>query len=283
MCNQSEAAPRKESLLNRFYLSGKVALVTGGSRGIGRAIALGLAEAGADIVLASRKLPDLEAVAQEVSQLGRRALPVAANVRHLPEIENLVDQAVGEFGHIDILVNNAATNPVFGLIFDIDEKAWDVTLGLNLKGYFFLSQKVAGLMRDKGGGVIINIASDAGISPSVGLGVYSISKAGVIMLTRVLAQELGQYNIRVNGIAPGIVRTKFSEALWSNPSIAAEAEDNTALKHIAEPEEIATAALYLASKASSHMTGETLLLDGGRFCSVRKLLKGLGAKAPKQG
>jgi len=220
-------------------------------------------------------------VAQEVSGLGRRALPVAANIRHLEEVDNLVDQAVGKFGHIDILVNNAGTNPVFGSVFVIDEKAWDVILGLNLKGYFFLSQKVGALMRDKGGGVIINVSSDAGISPAVGLGVYSISKAGVIMLTRVLAQEWGQYNIRVNGIAPGIVKTKFSEALWANPLISAEAAGNTALKHIAEPEEIATAALFLASEASSHMTGETLVLDGGRFCSVRKLLKGLEAKAPK--
>lgn len=133
-------------------------------------------------------------------------------------------------------------------------------------------------MRKQGGGVIINVSSDAGVSPAVGLGVYSISKAGVIMLTKVLAQELGQYNIRVNAVAPGIVRTKFSEALWANPLISAEAADNTALKHVAEPEEIATAALYLASEASSHMTGETLVLDGGRFCSVRKLVKGLEAK-----
>lgn len=278
MGSQSEVTPKTESLLDKFYLSGKVALVTGGSRGIGRAIALGLAEAGADIILASRKPLDLEATAQEISQLGRRALPVTANVRHLPEIENLVEQAVGEFGRIDILVNNAGTNPVFGSVLDIDEKVWDVILGLNLKGYFFLSQKVARLMRKQGGGVIINVSSDAGISPAVGLGVYSISKAGVIMLTKVLAQELGQYNIRVNAVAPGIVRTKFSEALWANPLISAEAADNTALKHVAEPEEIATAALYLASEASSHMTGETLVLDGGRFCSVRKLVKGLEAK-----
>ncbi len=282
MTSQSEAVAKTESILDRFYLSGKVALVTGGSRGIGRAISLALAEAGADIILASRKIADLEVVAGEITQLGRRALPVAANVRHLPEIEGLVEQAAGKFGRIDILVNNAGTNPVFGSVLNIDEKVWDVILGLNLKGYFFLSQKVAGLMRQQGGGVIINVSSDAGVEPAVGLGVYSISKAGVIMLTRVLAQELGQYDIRVNAIAPGIVRTKFSEALWANPLISAEAADNTALKHIAEPEEIATAALYLASEASSHMTGETLVLDGGRFCSVRKLVKGLEPKTSEK-
>ncbi len=269
---------QSESLLKRFYLPDKVALITGGSRGIGRAIALALAEAGADIIIASRKLPDLEATADEIKKLGRRVLPVEANVRHLPEIEKLVERATSEFGRVDILVNNAGTNPVFGSIFNIDEKVWDVVLGLNLKGYFFLSQKVAQLMRGRGGGVIINISSIAGIEPAVGLGVYSISKAGVIMLTKVLAQELGQYNIRVNCIAPGTVKTAFSEALWSNPVVSAETADNTALKHIAEPEEIATAALYLASEASSHMTGETLVLDGGRFCSVRKLLKGLEKK-----
>ncbi len=282
MTSQSEAVAKTGSILDRFYLSGKVALVTGGSRGIGRAISLALAEAGADIILASRKIADLEAVAVEIKQLGRRALPVAANVRHLPEIEGLVEKAAGKFGRIDILVNNAGTNPVFGSVLNIDEKVWDVILGLNLKGYFFLSQKVAGLMRQQGGGVIINVSSDAGVEPAVGLGVYSISKAGVIMLTRVLAQELGQYDIRVNAIAPGIVRTKFSEALWANPLISAEAADNTALKHVAEPEEIATAALYLASEASSHMTGETLVLDGGRFCSVRKLVKGLEPKTSEK-
>ena len=282
MSSQSEVLSRTESLLSRFYLPGRVALVTGGSRGIGRAIALALAEAGADIVLASRKPADLETTAEEISRLGRQVLPVAANVRHLSEIDNLFEQAVEKFGRIDILVNNAGTNPVFGSIFDIEEKVWDIILGLNLKGYFFLSRKVAGLMRQKGGGVIINVSSDAGVNPSVGLGVYSISKAGVIMLTRVLAQELGQYNIRVNSIAPGIVRTKFSEALWGNPLVSDEAAVNTALNHVAEPEEIATAALYLASEASSHMTGETLLLDGGRFCSVRKLLKGLEKKTSQK-
>ena len=255
-----------------FRIPGRVALVTGASRGIGRAIALGLAEAGADVVLAARKLPDLEAVAQEISQMGRKALPVSANVRHLPEIDNLVKRAVDEFGHIDILVNNAGTNPVFGSVFEIDERAWEVTLGLNLKGYFFLSQAVGKLMRDQGGGNIINVASVDGIRPRIGGAVYSISKAGIIMLTKVLAQEWGQYNIRVNAIAPGLVKTRFSQALWDNPVIRERAEDNTALGRIAEPEEIIGAALFLASEASSYMTGQTIVLDGGHFSSVRTLL-----------
>jgi dehydrogenase/reductase SDR family protein 4 len=262
----------KESFLDKFHLEGKIALVTGGSRGIGRSIALGLAEAGADVVIASRKLPDLEAVAQEITQLGRKALPVAANVRHLPEIDNLVRKAVNEFGRIDILVNNAGTNVVYESVFNIDEKAWDVIMGLNLKGYFFLSQAVGKIMRGKGGGSIINTASETGIRPGVGMGVYSISKAGVMMLTKVLAQEWGQYNIRANAIAPGVVKTRLSTALQSNPVIRQTTEDSTALGRIAEPEEIVGAALFLASDASSYMTGQTLVLDGGHFSSVRTLL-----------
>jgi len=272
MDNEHEMASEKESFSGKFSLTGKIALITGGSRGIGKAIALALAEAGADVIIASRKLPDLEVAAQEISQTGRRVLAVPANVRHLPEIDNLVKKSIEEFGHIDILVNNAGANPVFGSVFNIDEKAWEITIGLNLKGYFFLSQSVGKIMRDKGSGNIINISSEDGFRPGVGLGVYSVSKAGVIMLTQALAQEWGQYNIRVNAIAPGVVRTKFSELLWTDPVIAKEAEKNTALGRIAEPEEIASAALFLASEASSYMTGQTLLLDGGHFSSVRTLL-----------
>jgi len=265
-------AELKESTLDKFRLEGKIALVTGGSRGIGRSIALALAEAGADVAIASRKLPDLEAVAQEITQLGRKALPVVANVRHLPEIDNVVKQAVDEFGRIDILVNNAGTNVVYDSVFNIDEKAWDIIMGLNLKGYFFLSQAVGKIMRDKGGGSIINTASETGIRPGVGMGVYSISKAGVMMLTKVLAQEWGQYNIRANAIAPGVIKTRLSTALQTNPVIREKTEDSTALGRIAEPEEIAGAALFLASDASSYMTGQILVLDGGHSSSVRTLL-----------
>ncbi|MBA7481571.1 2-dehydro-3-deoxy-D-gluconate 5-dehydrogenase [subsurface metagenome] len=265
----------EESVLSKFSLLGKVALVTGGSRGIGRAIALGMAEAGADIILASRKLPDLEVVAHEITQKGRKALPVSANIRHLPEIDNLVKAALTEFGHIDILVNNAATNPVFGSVFDVDERAWDVTMGLNLKGYFFLSQAVGRIMRDKGGGSIINIASEDAFRPRVGAGVYSVSKAGVVMLTQVLAQEWGQHSIRVNAIAPGTVRTRLSEVLWSNPVILEQRKSNTALGRLAELEEIVGCALFLASEASSYVTGQTILLDGGHFSSVRTSLSAM--------
>lgn len=260
-----------EMFLDKFRLSGKVALVTGGSRGIGKAIALGLAEAGADVIVASRKLPDLEAVAQEISRMGRKSLAVSANLRHLPEIDSLMEKVLGEFGRVDILVNNAGTNVAFGSMFDVDEKAWDVTMGLNLKGFFFMAQAVGKVMRDKGGGNIINIASVDGIRPRVGGAVYSISKAGIIMLTQVLALELSQHNVRVNAIAPGIIKTKFSEALWQDPLIAGENEKNTALGRVGEPEEMVAAALFLASEASSYITGQTIVLDGGHFSSIKPL------------
>ena len=265
----------KKSFLGKFRLDGKVALITGGSRGIGKAIALALAEAGADVALASRKLPELEATAAEITEMGRKAIAVQANVRHLAEIDNLVRKTMEEFGHIDVLVNNAGTNPTFGSIFKIDETVWDIIMGLNLKGYFFLSQAVAKIMRDKGGGTIINTSSEGGIRPGVGLGVYSVSKAGVIMLTQVLAQELGRYNIRVNAIAPGVIRTKLSEALWADSERVKETENNTALGRIAEPEEMADTVLFFASEASSYITGQTILLDGGGYASVQSMLKAL--------
>ena len=263
-----------ESLVQRFRLDGKVAIVTGGSRGIGRAIALGYAEAGADIVLTSRKLPDLEAVAAEVEALGRKALPVAANIRHIEEHDKVVKEAVDAFGHVDILVNNAGTSVLYSSLFDMDEKAWDVTMGLNLKAVFFLSQKVAARMRDQGkGGSIVNISSDSGFRPYIGMSAYSISKAAVQHLTAVFAQELGQYGIRCNCIAPSVTRTKLSEALWTDDDNMRRKKMNTALGRIAEPIEMAGAALYLASDAASYVTGQTLLIDGGEYSMVNDFLK----------
>ena len=265
----------QNSFMGKFQLSGKVALVTGGGKGIGRAIALGLAEAGADIVLASRKLPDLEAVAQEISRLGKRALPVVANLRRTSEIDALVEKAAGEFGHIDILVNNAATNLGYCSVFDIDEKFWDVVMELNLKGCFFLSLALARMMLERGGGTIINVASQGGIRPSLGLGAYSISKAGLMMLTQVLAQEWGQYKIRVNTIAPGTVKTRFSEVRWKDPEISNLMLEDLALRRFGEPDEMVNAAIFLASDASSYMTGQTIVLDGGAFAGVNPQLRTL--------
>ena len=230
--------------LDEFSLKGKVALVTGGSRGIGKAIAIGLAKAGADVALASRKLPDLEEVAKEVKGTGRKSLAVAAHVGKIEEINNLVGKVKGEFGRIDILVNNAATNPTMDQAIDVEERAWDSIMNLNMKGMFFLSQSVARVMREQGGGKIINVASVAGISPDL-LPIYSISKAGVIMATKVMAQQWAQYNIRVNAIAPGLTKTRFSEALWSNQDILQGAMLGTPLRrgsiHVASSNALASA------------------------------------------
>src|SRR4030042_484476 len=245
-----------------FSLKGKVALVTGGSRGIGKAIAVGLAKAGADVALASRKLPDLEEVAKEIKGAGRKSLAVATHVGRLEEINNLVTKVKEEFGRIDILVNNAGTNPTMDQAMEIEERAWDSIMNLNLKGLFFLSQAVAKLMKEQGGGKIINVASAAGIPPDI-LSAYSISKAGVIMATRTMAQQWAQYNIRVNAIAPGLTKTRFSEALWGNQDILQGALLGTPLRRVAEPEEMVGAVIFLASDASSYVTGQVLPEDGG--------------------
>jgi dehydrogenase/reductase SDR family protein 4 len=245
-----------------FSLSGKVALVTGGSRGIGKAIAMGLAKFGADVAVTSRKLPDLEEVAAEIKGLGRRSMAVATHVGRIDEIKNLVPKVKDEFGRIDILVNNAGTNPTMDPAIDIEERAWDSIMNLNLKGLFFLSQVVAKQMKEQGGGKIINVASVAGITPDI-LPVYSISKAGVIMATKVMAQQWAQYNIRVNAIAPGLVKTRFSEALWGNPDIAQAVMTRTPLQRVAEPDEMVGAVIFLASDASSYVTGHVLVVDGG--------------------
>ncbi len=245
-----------------FSLQGKIALVTGASRGIGKAAAIGLAQAGADVAVTSRKLPDLEKTAEEIRKLGRKSLPVAAHVGRMEEIQSLVKKVVEEFGRIDILVNNAATNPTMASALDVDERAWDAVMNLNLKGLFFLSQAVARVMKEKGGGRIINVSSIAGLSPDL-LPVYSISKAGVIMATKVMAQQWAQYNIRVNAIAPGLTKTRFSEALWSNPDILKMAVSKAPMGRIAEPEEMVGAIIFLASDASSYVTGQVIAIDGG--------------------
>jgi dehydrogenase/reductase SDR family protein 4 len=235
-----------------FSLENKVALVTGGSRGIGRAIALTFAENGADVAISSRKLPELEKVAEEIKATGRKALAISSHIAKAEESKNLVDKVKEEFGRIDILVNNAGTNPYMGPLIDAEEWAWDVVMNVNLKGPFLLSQMVARVMQEQGSGNIINIASTAGINPSA-LHMYSVSKAGVIMLTRVMAMEWGKDNIRVNAIAPGLIKTRFSEALWKGTP----AEDRAAI-----PEDVAGAALYLASDASRFVSGATLVVSG---------------------
>jgi dehydrogenase/reductase SDR family protein 4 len=248
-----------------FRLDGRVAVVTGGSRGIGRAVALGLARAGADVVVAARKVPDLEPVADEIRSMGRRALAVPAHLGRRPEIDRLFEATVEAFGRLDVLVNNAATNPVFGPLIDMDEDAWDRIMALNVKGYLLAAQRAARLMSSHGGGAIVNVASTAGLRASAGLGAYSVSKAAVIMLTRVLGRELAPLGIRVNGVAPALIETRFSEALWKNPDILSTYLQNTPLGRAGQPEEVAGAVVYLCSDAASYVTGQTLLLDGGHL------------------
>jgi len=243
-------------------LEGNVALVTGGSRGIGKAIALGLARAGADVVIVSRKLPDLQKVADEIASLGKKALAVAAHVGKIEERSTLVNKVTDTFGRIDILVNNAGFNPVMDSALDIDERVWDVIMNLNLKGLFFLSQAVARLMRQHGGGKIVNVSSVEGITPTI-LPVYSISKAAIIMATKVMAKEWAQYNIRVNAIAPGLTKTRFSEALWGNEQILQASMSRTPMARIAEPEDMVGTVLYLTSDLASHVTGQVVAIDGG--------------------
>ena len=245
-----------------FSLEGKIALITGGSRGIGRATALGFARAGADIAIASRKLPELEKTAGEIKALGRRALPVSAHIGKIEDVNNLVAKVKGDLGRIDILVNGAGSNPTMASALEMEERAWDSGMDLNVKGLFFLSQAVARIMIEQGGGCIINIASAAGIRPHM-VPLYSICKAAMIMATKVMALEWAKYNIRVNAVALGLVKTRFSEALWGNKEVLDFLMQRIPMKRYAEPEEIVGTMLYLASDASRFTTGAILNVDGG--------------------
>ncbi len=245
-------------------LDGRVALITGGSRGIGRATALAFAEAGADVVVSSRKLPDLEKVAEEINSTGRRCVAIASHIAKIDESRKLVDKIMAEFGRIDILFNNAGTNPYHGPLMEAEEWAWDVTMNVNLKGHFFLSQFVARIMKEQGGGVIINTSSVAGLRAG-SLNIYGVTKAALKMLTECMAKEWGQYGIRVNAIAPGVIKTRLSEVLWKEPDAAQRAAQGAALLRLGEPEEVAALVTFLASDASNFITGETIVIDGGQM------------------
>jgi NAD(P)-dependent dehydrogenase (short-subunit alcohol dehydrogenase family) len=250
--------------MTEFSLEGKVAVVIGASRGIGRAIALRFAQAGAKVVVSSRKLEGVQAVADEIEASGGKALALQAHVGRMDDVMALVTRTVETFGRVDVAVNNAATNPHFGPLLTADEGQVDKTLDVNLKGVFRGCKAVAPLMEKQGGGKIINIASVAGLRPGPGMGVYGISKAGVIMLTQVLAVELGPANIQVNAIAPGVIKTRFSQVLWQTPQIAEPALRSLPVGRFGEPEEVASLALYLASPASDYVTGAVFVVDGGQ-------------------
>lgn len=246
---------------DRFNLDGKIAMITGAGRGIGSAIALGLAGYGADVAIISRSLGELETVARKINKLGRRVLPVMGDVSEINNLDNLVHKVVDKFNGIDILVNVAGIS-LPGCSMDVDEQTWDMMMNVNLKGLFFLSQAVARVMKEQGGGSIINITSGAGIRPGI-RPIYSISKAGVIMATQAAAKEWGKYNIRVNAVAPGLVRTSLTEHVWDNPEIVQARLNALPAGRAANAEEIVGAVIYLASDASSYSYGSIIAVDGG--------------------
>jgi NAD(P)-dependent dehydrogenase (short-subunit alcohol dehydrogenase family) len=247
-----------------LQLSGKVAIVTGASRGIGEAIAKCLASHGAKVVLASRKIDGLTRVAEEINARGGEAIPLACHTGQPEQVEKLVADTVARFGKVDILINNAATNPHFGPMLSIDWPAWDKTFEVNVKGYFAATRAVSRHLIDRGApGSIVNVASVVGFIGSPMQGVYAMTKAAVISMTKTLAMELGSAGIRVNAIAPGLIDTKFAAALTQNEEILNMVLQRTALKRVGQPDDIAGAALYLSSDASQYLTGHTLVVDGG--------------------
>lgn len=245
-----------------YDLTGAVAIVTGGGRGIGKAVACGLAAAGAAVVLAGRTAPALEAVAEEIRKGGGRALAVVTDLTSREQIDDLVQATVAEFGRIDILVNNAATS-YLGPLLEIKEKHWDRIFDTNCRGAFLLSRAAARKMIDQGRGKIINITTVGAERASVGMGVYNASKAALKMLTMCMAAEWARHGICVNAVGPGLTRTEFSRPLWADAERAGEYLSAVPKGRVAEPEEIVGAVLFLSSNASDFITGQSIYVDGG--------------------
>lgn len=246
-----------------FDLTGKVALVTGASRGIGESIARLLAAYGAEVIVSSRKIDGCEAVAASIRESGGKARALACHVGEMAQISATFDTIKADYGKLDILVNNAAANPYFGHILDTDLAAYDKTVDVNVRGYFFMSIEAGKMMREQGGGVILNTASVNGLSPGDMQGIYSITKAAVISMTKSFAKECGRFNIRVNALLPGLTDTKFASALTTNEAILKKALQIIPLGRVADPDEMAGTVLYLVSDASSYTTGTTVVVDGG--------------------
>jgi len=246
-----------------FNLGGKVALITGASRGIGRAIAELLAEQGAHVIVTSRKAADCEAVAADIAATGGSAEGMACHIGDLEQITAAVAGVRERHGRLDILVNNAATNPYFGHILDTPPAAFQKTVDVNIRGYFFMSVEGAKLMRDGGGGSIVNTASINALKPPPMQAVYSMTKAAVVNMTRAFAKECARWNIRCNALLPGLTRTQFAGALFENEKFYNHAIATIPLRRHAEPSEMAGAVLYLVSDAASFTTGEILVVDGG--------------------
>ena len=246
-----------------FDLTGKVALVTGASRGIGEAIATLLAEQGAHTIVSSRRAESCDQVVADIKAAGGSAETMACHIGNIDNITDTFAKIKEKHGKLDILVNNAATNPYFGHILDTDLGAYNKTVDVNLRGYFFMSVEGGKLMRDNGGGSIINTASINGLQPGMYQGIYSITKAAVINMTKSFAKECAEFNIRVNALLPGLTKTKLAGALFENEDMHNAAMATIPMRRHAEPEEMAGTVLYLASDASSYTTGECIVVDGG--------------------
>lgn len=250
-------------LSNVFSLDKKIALITGASKGIGYSIAEVFAAAGAKVVISSRKQDDLDQLADSLRNKGYEVTGISCNVGKPEELQNLVEKTVAKYGSIDILVNNAAANPVFGPVHETSSEAFDKIMNVNLKAPFELMKLCLPYLRKSSNASVINISSVGGISPEVGLGIYSVSKAALISMSKVFAKEWGDYKIRVNVICPGLIKTKFSEALWSNEKIMTSMMKMLPIKRVGEPEEIGMMALFLASSSASYTTGAVMTADGG--------------------
>lgn len=246
-----------------FDLTGKIALVTGASRGIGESIAKLLAEQGAHVIVSSRRAESCDEVVAAINSAGGSAETMACHIGDMDNIAETFSSIKEKHGRLDILVNNAAANPYFGHILDTDLGAYNKTVDVNIRGYFFMSIEGAKLMRENGGGSIINTASVNGLQPGVSQGIYSITKAAVINMTKSFAKECAQFNIRVNALLPGLTKTKFAGALFENEKMHKLAMSTIPMARHAEPDEMAGTVLYLASDASSYTTGESIVVDGG--------------------
>ncbi|MES1944793.1 short chain dehydrogenase [Salinisphaera sp. PC39] len=246
-----------------FDLSGKIAIVTGASRGIGEATAKMLAERGAHVIVSSRKIEGCEAVAEAIRADGGEATALPCHIGEPDQMQEFFETVKRDFGRIDILVNNAATNPSFGHILDTDVTAFQKTVDVNVRGYFYACLYAGRIMKEQGGGVIVNNASIAGITPGPMMGIYSVTKAAVINMTKAFAKECGQFGIRVNAVAPGVTDTKFASALVHNEQVLNQFLPTIPLGRVAEPDEISPVILFLASPAASYVSGATYVVDGG--------------------
>ncbi len=246
-----------------FNLTGKIALITGASRGIGEEIANLLAEQGAHVIVSSRKIDGCQIVADSITSAGGSAEAFACNVGDMDDISTIFEHIKSIHGKLDILVNNAAANPYFGHILDTDLGAFNKTVDVNIRGYFFMSIEGGKLMRDNDGGSIVNTASINALKPGPGQGIYSITKAAVVNMTQSFAKECAPHNIRVNALLPGLTKTKFAGALFSNEDIYKMALQQIPMHRHAEPREMAGTVLYLVSDAASYTTGECIVVDGG--------------------